>query len=131
MGGSPSAASGGYGSGMHWPANAANYVPPPAPAIVAPAAADSADVAIPDGDELVTYYMDGSHNVQVTGGLLDSAREPEAAYMNAPRSLFMRKKRAEDEININPLPEHQEKNAFHLTKGKQVGTMVRDMCCWA
>ena len=109
----PAAAAGGGSSlapPMPWPAP---YMPLPAPTTAAPPSAPSAD-------HLVTYYVDSSHNVQVTDDLLGAHKTPnlddvytaaqsEAAFEGVSRNFFIKKKRAEDEINIKNLPENQQK----------------------
>ena len=81
---------------MPWPAAAYDqYLLPLAPTTVAPAASPSAE-------EMVTYYVDGAHNVQVKDDLLGahetpnkgdalSATQSEAAFEGGPRAFFIEK----------------------------------------
>ena len=114
LGASSSAASASAGPVMPWPASGAQYLLSPVPTTTAPAAAASADARMPGAEEtseLVTYFVDSSHNVQVTDDLLGALETPdpddaytaaqsEAAYLNVSRSFSRRSERMTISISI-------------------------------
>ena len=76
---------------------------------------------------MATYCAGGTHNAQVTDDVLGARKTPnmgdacaaapsEAAFEDGYRTVFVNEKRAEDEINVDPLPGRQKK-LFTRQKG--------------